>query len=66
MIGYGTPDSRPPEVHVGAAHLGARRAQQRPTKRMVWSAELSDFDWLEGGLASLRPGCGHPRWYVTL
>jgi hypothetical protein len=49
MIGYGTPDSRPPEVHVGAAHLGARRAQQRPTKRMVWSAELSDFDWLEGG-----------------
>ena len=38
-----------PEVHVGAAHLGARGAQQRGAGRQIGTRELAHLDGPPGG-----------------
>ena len=55
-----------PEVDVGAAHLRARRAQQRGAGRQIGPRELAELDRAGAARASPRQGCGHSRAYVTL
>ena len=55
-----------PEMHVGAAHLRARRAQQRGAGRQIGTRRTRGPRQAAAGPASRRRGCGRSRCTLPL